>query len=229
VHRSFADEAHIETGRFGMKRLLLGAAAILALAAAGCTDLKRFAYDGFGRRDRWQHSERVIRELGLREGDRVADLGAGGGYFTFRLAEAVGPAGEVYAVDVDQGMIGYLEERAAAEGRTNVKTIVANHDDPLLPPHGVDLIFTSNTYHHLEDRAAYFRRAGRYLRPGGRVAIIDFTGSGSGPAALLQRLFGHVASRETIRQEMQEAGYRLEGDHGFLPRQSFLVFSKGAG
>src|SRR4029450_11826070 len=76
-----------------MKSLLLGAAAILALAAAGCTDLKRFAYDGFGRRDRWQHSERVIRELGLREGDRVADLGAGGGYFTFRLAEAVGPAG----------------------------------------------------------------------------------------------------------------------------------------
>ncbi|MDP8957777.1 MAG: hypothetical protein M3N51_00920, partial [Actinomycetota bacterium] len=77
--------------------------------------LKRFGYSGL-RRDRWQQPERVVAELGLQPGDRVADLGAGGGYFTFRLARAVGPSGVVYAVDTDRDVPSSLSERAVREG-----------------------------------------------------------------------------------------------------------------
>src|SRR4030095_12939357 len=85
----------------------IAATMVLALFCAGCTSLKRWAYEGWGR-DRWQQPDGVIEALRLRPGDRVADLGSGGGYFTFRLAKAVGPTGHVYAVDVDEGVDDYI-------------------------------------------------------------------------------------------------------------------------
>jgi ubiquinone/menaquinone biosynthesis C-methylase UbiE len=195
---------------------------LLVVLASGCTRARRFAYEGFGR-DGWQQPERVIESLAIEPGARVADLGAGGGYFTFRLAEAAGPDGKVYAVDVDPGMIEYLRERALEEGGHNVAAILAEYDDPLLPERSVDLIFLCNTYHHLEERTAYFARARRSLRPGGRVAIIDFR-----PEGWFQKLFPHGTASEVIRKEMSAAGYRLEDEYGFLPRQGFLVFASGA-
>jgi len=201
----------------------LGAFVLLLVAlSAGCTDLKRFSYEGFNR-DNWQKPEEVIRSLAIQPGESVADLGAGGGYFTFRLSRAVGANGKVYAVDVDRGMVEHLKKRAFEERHQNVAVIMAQYDDPLLPANGVDLIFVCNTYHHIEDRSAYFSRAKRYLRPGGRVAIIDFTGK-NWP----ERWFVHPVPKEAIRSEMESAGYRLEGEHGFLPRQHFLIFSKQA-
>ena len=146
-------------------RVLGTLTAILALG--GCTCIKRCAYEGSGR-DGWQQPERVIEVLAIKPGDRVADLGAGGGYFTFRLAAAVGRQGRVYAVDVDAGMLSYLDDRIEREERRNVTTVRAAYEDPKLPE-PVDLIFTSNTYHHLEERAAYFRRAQSYLKPGGAI------------------------------------------------------------
>jgi len=146
--------------------------AILLSWVAGCTTVKRLMYEGW-RRDSWQQPERVVRELALKPGDRVADLGAGGGYFTFRLADAVGPAGRVYAVDVDEGMIDYVNGEAAKRGYGNVEGVLGAYDDPRLPDDGVDLIFTCDTYHHLEDRSEYFKRAARYLRPDGRIAVLD--------------------------------------------------------
>jgi ubiquinone/menaquinone biosynthesis C-methylase UbiE len=158
--------------------------------------------------------------LELKPGDRVADLGSGGGYFTFLLAKAVGPTGHVYAVDVDRGLIDYVAERAGDEGFKNVSVILAKYDDPLLPEAGVDLIFTSNTYHHLEDRVAYFRNARKYLRAEARVAIVELAGKG-----WFDSWFGHWTSSETIRTEMEAAGYRLQREHTFLPRQFFLIFT----
>lgn len=191
--------------------------AMLAALCVGCTGFKRWAYEGWGR-DKWQQPEQVIRSLRLRPGDHVADLGSGGGYFTFRLARAVGPTGRVYAVDVDAGMNDYIVERAREEGIANVSAILARYEDPLLPESGVDLIFTSNTYHHIEKRPDYFRNARRYLRPGGRVAILDLAGKG-----WFDGIFGHWTPAETIRAEMEAAGYRLEEELP-LPRQSFLIF-----
>ena len=202
---------------------ILAAVALLFLPFdAGCNSLKRFGYEGF-RRDSWQHPDEVVRVLGLKPGDKVADLGAGGGYFTFRLADAVGKTGAVYAVDVDPGMIEYLTERARREGYANIHPLLVNETDPGLPADGIDVIFTCNTYHHLPDRPAYFASVKQYLRPGGRVAIIDHKRKG-----IFAGWLGHGTGDDVIRRELESAGYRLESEHSFLPKQHFLVFTPHA-
>jgi SAM-dependent methyltransferase len=126
--------------------------------------------------------------------------------------------GKVYAIDVDPDMTDYLRDRATSEARTNVEVVLASESDPKLPADGVDLVSTSNTYHHLSDRTAYFARIAPSLRPGGRVAIVEHA-----PSGWFGRLFGHATEAATIRSEMATAGYRVAIDHP-LPRQSFLVF-----
>ncbi len=204
--------------------LLIAATALLVTLAVDWTDFKRLQYGGFGRRDPWQHPERVIDALEIQPGAHVADLGANGGYFTFRLADAVGPGGRVYAVDVDSGMIDHLAERVRDERRPNVETILARHDDSRLPKGAVDLIFVCNTYHHIGDRTVYFARLSTRLRPGGRVAIVDYRPFGW-PGGWLGRLSGEFVLDEVIRSQMEAAGYALERVHDFLPRQYFLVFA----
>lgn len=197
------------------------AALVLVGLLIGCGSWKRFAYEGFDR-DAWQKPDEVVAALALEPGDRVADIGAGGGYFTFRLARAVGPEGVVYAVDVDPDMIEYLRERVAEEGVANVRVVAGEFSDPLLPDGEIDLVFSTNTYHHIQDRAAYFRGLRTDLAPGGRVAIIELN-----DATWFPRTFGHYTPEEEIVSEMREAGYRLDDDFGFLERQSFVVFSPG--
>ena len=189
----------------------------LALAAAGCTDFKRWAY-ARGDRDAWQQPTRVVESLGIEESDRVADVGSGGGYFTFHLARAVGETGRVIAVDVDQAMNEALEEDVAERGVTNVEVVLGGYDDPRLEPASVALIFTSNTFHHIDDRVAYFRNAAAALAPGGRVAIIDFK-----PEGFFQKR--HATAAETIAEEMESAGYDRVESFEFLERQSFQVFA----
>jgi predicted methyltransferase len=189
------------------------AALVALLVALGCGPLERFGYEGFGR-DRWQQPERVVAALAITPGARVADLAAGGGYFTGRLADAVGPTGVVYAIDVDPDMTAHLEEQPPP----NVKIVLAPQDDPKIPE-PVDLLFTCNTYHHIRSRTDYFGNARRYLAPGGRVAIVELARRG-----WLQRIFAHFTPPETIRAEREAAGYRQTAEHGFLERQSFLLF-----
>jgi len=195
--------------------LLIG---IPLLVGVGCGSLSR-TFMNASWRDRWQQPEVVVHSLALQSGNYVADLGAGGGYFTFRLADAVGPTGKVYAVDIDKGNLEYIASQAAKRGYRNVETVLAKPDDPLLPAQGIDLIFTCNTYHHLTDRTNYFQSAARYLRPSGRIAIIDLAGK-----SWLFRFLGHWTPRETSRREMEAAGYSLANDFDFLTRQTFQVF-----
>ncbi len=162
----------------------------------------------------WQYPERVIKALKLKTGMKVADLGSGTGYFTFRLAEAVGSSGKVYAVDIDEEMNASIDKQAVAKQMENVKTILAVEHDPLIPEK-VDLIFSVNAYHHLKNRADYFKNAARYLKPGGRIAIIDFR----------EGAFRHFTKLQTVLTEFKAAGYALDKTNGFLPRQHFLVFS----
>lgn len=205
---------------YGTNCKLLHIVLVLVITAcAGCTTLKRWIYEGFGR-DGWQHPEQVIQSLEIRAGDHVADIGSGSGYFTFRLAEAVGPTGKVYAVDVDPEMNEYVARRARELKYPNIVAILAKPDDPLLPKSSIDLIFTCNTYHHLGDRTFYFARLKQYLRPNGHVAIIDFNGEG-----WFTRLIGHWIAREVIQRELQQAGYSLQREFAFLPKQDFLLFS----
>jgi arsenite methyltransferase len=198
------------------KTVKFALAAILLFA--GCAQLKRCAYEGLSRDD-WQQPQRVIESLQLHPGAIVADLGAGGGYFTLKLANAVGKAGKVYAVDVDRDMTDLIAGQAKKDGTINVETIVANPDDPLLPATGVDVIFTVNTYHHFDNRVAYFANLRKYLRPGGRIAVIDFD-----RRAWLEGLLRHYTPSEFIKREMEQAGYVLQREFDYLDRQSFLIF-----
>jgi predicted methyltransferase len=193
---------------------------LLCCLLAGCSKLKQWAYQGIDR-DQWQQPDKVSAALQIREGAEIADLGAGGGYFTFHLAKATGAQGKVYAVDVDKETNELIAERAKKNGFDNVTTILAKSNDPLLPKSGVDLIFTSNTYHHLDNRVVYFSNLRQYLKPGGRSAIIDFD-----RRAWLEGLFRHYTPGEFIKREMEHAGFRLEQEPTFLDRQSFLIFSQ---
>lgn len=171
-------------------------------------------------RDRWQRPDHVLEVLGLRPDAVVADIGAGTGYFTVRLARVV-PLGHVYAVDIEPDLVRYLRERIAAEGLRNVTVVLAEADDPLLPE-PVDVVFLCNTYHHIADRAAYFRRLRPWLRPGGRVVIVDFYKRrlpvGPPPE--------HKMSAEQVVAEMGEAGYRLVGREEELVYQYILIFAR---
>ena len=175
------------------------------------------AFDG-PEREAWQQPARVIETLALAPDASVADIGAGTGYFSIRLARAV-PRGLVYAVDIEPAMLGYVQKRAAAEHLQNIVTVQARGSDPSLPK-PVDLAIIVDTYHHLPDRAAYFRDLRKSLTPGGRVAIIDYRkDSPEGPPPEFR------FEADQIIGEMAQAGYRLDARHGFLPRQHFLVFS----
>jgi ubiquinone/menaquinone biosynthesis C-methylase UbiE len=168
-------------------------------------------------RDGWQMPSRVIETLALSPNASVADIGAGTGYFSLRLAKAV-PRGTVYAVDIERSMLEHIRKRAMAEGLSNVIAVQANDARANLPK-PVDLAIVVDTYHHLPNRPVYFRELMKSLTSGGRVAIIDFRkDSPEGPPPEFR------FEPDQIIGEMKQAGYRLDGRHDFLPRQHFLVF-----
>ena len=168
-------------------------------------------------RDTWQLPGRVIAALNLKRGQIVADIGAGTGYFSVRLAKS-DAAPKVYAADIEPSMVNYLRERAAKEGLNNVIAVQAAADQANLPE-PVDLILIVDTYHHIGDREAYFRRLAKSIKLDGRVAIIDFKpDSPEGPPKEFR------FPLEKVTSEMGEAGYKLTAQHDFLPRQQFLIF-----
>ncbi len=171
-------------------------------------------------RDTWQKPELVLDFLGLRPGQVVADLGAGTGYFTVRLARRVGVSGRVYAVDIEPKLIAYLGERAKKEDLPQVVAVLAEPDDPKLPQGTLDLVLVVDTWHHIDDRLRYLERLARVLRPGGRVAVVDFR-EGELPVGPPP---DHKLSREHIVGEFAEAGWHLVAESDALPYQYVLVF-----
>jgi ubiquinone/menaquinone biosynthesis C-methylase UbiE len=182
------------------------------------TDPERYAksFDDPAR-DGWQMPGRVIDVLKMSPEKSVADIGAGTGYFTVRLAKAV-PRGMVYAVDVEPSMLEHIRKRAAGEHLQNVVTVQATGVSPNVPKPD-DIVIVLDTYHHLPNRPAYFRELTKSLATGGRVAIIDFRkDSPQGPPPQFR------FEADQIIGEMKQAGYRLDARYDFLPRQHFLVF-----
>lgn len=171
-------------------------------------------------RDEYQRPEEVVRALELREGEVVADLGSGTGYFTVRFARAVGESGRVYAVDVSPDMIRHLNRRLRDGGIRNVCTVLADPDDPLLADGSVDRLVIVNTWHHIEDQPGYLEKVKRILRPGGQVVHIDFRKADTpvGPP------IGEKIARDDLVAQMENAGFRLAAEHDLLPYQYFLVF-----
>jgi ubiquinone/menaquinone biosynthesis C-methylase UbiE len=170
-------------------------------------------------RDAWQMPARVIEALNLRADSSVADIGAGTGYFSVRLAKAV-PRGMVYAVDIEASMLAHIQKRAADAGLANLTTVLADANGANLPK-PVDTVLIVDTYHHIPNRPAYFRELAKSLSSAGQVAIVDFRkDSPEGPPVEFR------FEADQIIGEMQQAGYRLDAKHDFLPRQHFLVFRR---
>lgn len=174
-------------------------------------------------RDQYQKPSQVVEVLGLKPGMAVADLGSGSGYFTRRFVEAVTESGMVYAIDVEQEMLTYAKDSLVhLHIPFTAEFILARPDSPKLPLDSVDLIFVCNTYHHLENRATYFSNVKAALKPGGRIAIIDFYHDDrSGPLGFPKH---HLVPHDTVVTEMTQAGYKLLREHTLLPRQYFLEF-----
>ena len=205
-----------------MKPLLnrcLGALLCVSLWFAGCAEWG-YRHMNDPARDAWQKPKQIVERLDIEPGARVADLGAGGGYFTWYLAEAVGPQGKVYAVEIDETALAIIEKEMKSRRVTNVVLIRAEPDDARLPE-PVDLVFSCDTYHHMEDRVAYFRSLARYLKHDGKVAILDFYAEG-----FFSGLLGHGTTKEEVRREMESAGYRLAADYDLVDRQHFQIFSR---
>ena len=171
----------------------------------------------------WQKADEVVRALGLRPGQAACDVGAGPGYFSLRLARAVGEAGHVYAVDVEPRILAVLRERVGSSDARNVTPVLALPDDALLPAASCDLILIVDTYHHFPDGPAYLRRLSRALRPGGRIANVDFHKRELPVGPPLE----HKVAREAFLADAAAAGLRLVQEHTFLPYQYFVVLAPG--
>lgn len=172
-------------------------------------------------RDEWQQPERIMDELGLFTGARVADIGAGGGWFTVRLARRVGPSGKVYAEDVQRQMIESIDRRVRREGLTNVETVLGTSLDPKLEE-GLDAVLVVDTYPQLDDPVTMLKHVAKALGPNGRLGIVDFKKDKLGPGpAMDERLEPDVIIRDAAR-----AGLRLHAHHTFLRYQYLLVFTR---
>lgn len=173
-------------------------------------------------RGEWQKPEKVVDYLAIKNGDTVADIGAGSGYFTVILSRRIGDSGKVYAVDIEKGMIEYIEKRAQKEGLNNMNYILAKPDDPLLPKSSVDLIFICDTYHHIEKRDGYLKILKDVLKKDGRLVIVDFHAVNTpvGPPLSMR-----IPKEKTVK-EILSAGFKAEAEYFFLPYQYFLIFSK---
>jgi len=179
-------------------------------------------------RETWQHSDEILAALALEPGMTVADVGAGTGYFTRQIAPMIEPGGVVLAVDIIPEFLEDLERRVGEMGIANVETVLSRPDDPMLPEDSVDLIFISDTYHHFDQPAPMLAGMRAALRPGGRMAIVDWERK---PNPIFERdgldweTHIKVGSADVIEQATQ-AGFRLLEQHDLLEWQYFLVFER---
>lgn len=171
-------------------------------------------------RDEWQRPEAVVEAMEIEEGMTVADLGAGTGYFVPHLAEAVGEEGEVVAIDIEESMLEFIDDKVDEQGLDNVRTLLAEPDDTGLQPDSVDRILTVNTWHHIPDREEYSAHLAERLVDGGSVFNIDFhEDSPTGPPV------EHRLDPEVVIAEMEAGGLDAEVVDVDLPRQYVVVGS----
>lgn len=165
----------------------------------------------------------VVEKLGIKKGDVVADLGAGPGVFTWPFARAVAPA-TVYAVEVDKGYMPHLERRAKEQGLTNVKPILGAFEDPRLPEK-VDLAFFHDVLHHIEKRAEYLKKVAGYLKPGGRIAVIEL--DATRPDSSHAKEPEQQVMKEDLDKWMQAAGLRKVQDISLYEDKWFVIYQLG--
>ena len=205
-----------------MKQFALTAMTALAVVAPGAQQRDPEQYARFlESSERVAHMEvdRVVTALHLQPGQTVADLGSGSGLFTRALARAVAPDGTAFAVDIDPALLAIVMRSAERSKLTNIRTVEAAADDPKLPS-PVDLIFICDTFHHLPDKPTYARTLARYTKPGGRVAVIDFTNEWPS---------GHDQMRYTLQDLegwMTAAGFTRQQTFDFPENSFYVIYRK---
>jgi arsenite methyltransferase len=172
-------------------------------------------------RDAYQKPHEVVMSLGIKEGETIADIGAGSGYFAFRFSHHVGDNGRVYAVDINPDMIVYMNRRIRDLKVKNVVTILSAPDDPLLMDGSIDRFFICETWHHIQNKTQYLALMKKMLKPGGQVIMLDFQKKDLpvGPPNEMK------IAREDVIKQMQATGFKLEKENNFLPYHYFLIFT----
>ena len=169
-------------------------------------------------RDAWQKPAEVVRLMGLQPGHSVADVGAGTGYFLGALSKAVGPGGQVLALDTEPNMVRYMQQRARDEGWERVEVRLVAADAPGLAPRSVDRVLIVNTWHHISDRTLYARALREALREGGALVIVDFTSeSDLGPPQK------HRLTPLQVIDELSAAGFETRAVEETLPKQYIVI------
>ncbi len=172
-------------------------------------------------RDAEERTDALVNALEIPEGARVADIGAGTGYFTWRLAQKAGPKGKVIAVDIQPMMLDLAAETVKQHGFLNVDYVLGNESDPKLPPRSLDLVFIAYSYHEFSQPEKIMDGVRRSLKPAGRLVILEYAKESSlAPASSL-----HKMSFDEIRSEIEPMGFDLERILDFLPMQHGLIFT----
>lgn len=173
-----------------------------------------------------QKIDEVLSKLSLKSGMVVADVGAGSGLFSRPLAKAVSPAGKVYAVDIQQDLLDHIDKRDKEENIRNIQTVLGEFDDPRLPARNVDLAFINDVLHHIQNRATYLKALGTYIKPTGRIAIIEMDKNDPNTPHKSQPEL--LVGRDEIQRWMSDAGFKLVEEHPelFPGTKLFLIFGK---
>ena len=173
-----------------------------------------------------QKMDEVLAGLSLKPGMVVADIGAGSGLFSRPLAKAVTPGGKVYAVDIQQDLLDYINKRDKEENIGNIQTVLGEFNDPKIPAHNVDLAFINDVLHHIQNRAAYLKALGTYIKPTGRIAIIEM--NKDDPKTPHRSQPELLVGRDEIMKWMSDAGFKLVGEHPdlFPGTKWFLIFGR---
>lgn len=172
-------------------------------------------------RDREEKTSRLVKNLPLQPDDTVADIGAGTGYFSFRMAERV-PQGKVFAVDIQQEMLDIIESRKAQGFPQNVEPVLGTERDPSLAPGSIDLMLLVDAYHEFSWPREMGEAMARALKPGGRLVLVEYRGEDR--SVPIKRL--HKMTQKQARKEMQAVGLEWESTGDFLPQQHFMIFRR---
>ena len=173
-------------------------------------------------REMEEEPQRAIEALSIPRGAVVADVGAGSGYMTVRLADKVGPSGRVYASDIQPEMLQMLDARLKKEKITNVTLVQGTLDDPKLPPDTLDLILMVDVYHEFSEPQKMLRAMYQSLKPGGRIVLLEYRKEDPSIPIRIE----HKMSVQEARQELQAEGFQFVRVDGRLPRQHILIFSR---
>ena len=187
------------------------------VAALEVVDRKGFT------RDSWQRPDLVMDTLRIADGSVVADLGAGGGWFTVRLARRVGPNGRVYAEDIQRQMIDAIDRRVTREGmKDRVTLVLGTALDPALPPGRLDAVLIVDAFYEMEQPAVLLRNLAKSLKPDGRIGLIDFKKDGGGPGPPMEER----VDPEVVIKAAEAAGLKLLSRETFLRYQYMLIFGR---